>query len=96
MIANDIIYAVRPYGTIEFDTPDGITVSVRERLGPRFLDLKLEGTVEESWAECERHARGFLGDEEFERMINKGDEIYQVIRKTEGQQNLKGGQMRLF
>jgi hypothetical protein len=52
--------------------------------------------VEESWAECERHARAILGDEEFERMMNGGDEVSQVMRKAEGQQNLKGGQMRLF
>jgi len=30
---------------------------VRGRLGPRFLDWQLEQSVEESWAECERHAR---------------------------------------
>lgn len=37
------------------------------RLGPRFLDWQLAQTPEESWAECERHARAILGDEEFER-----------------------------
>jgi hypothetical protein len=96
MIPETLTYAVRSDGTVEFDTPDGITVPVRERLGPRFLDWQLEGTVEESWAECERHARAILGDEEFERMMNGGDEVSQVMRKAEGQQNLKGGQMRLF
>lgn len=29
---------------------------VAARLGPRFLPWQLEGTPEESWAECERHA----------------------------------------
>jgi hypothetical protein len=30
---------------------------VRSRMGPRFLPWQLEQTPEESWAECERHAR---------------------------------------
>ena len=30
---------------------------VRSRLGPRFLDWQLAQTPEESWAECERHAK---------------------------------------
>jgi hypothetical protein len=29
---------------------------VASRLGPRFYDWQLEGTVEESWEECRRHA----------------------------------------
>ncbi|MDO9022924.1 MAG: hypothetical protein Q7V43_38735 [Myxococcales bacterium] len=40
---------------------------VASRLGPRFLDWQLAQTPEESWAECERHARAILGDAEFER-----------------------------
>jgi len=40
---------------------------VASRLGPRFLDWQLAQTPEESWAECERHARAILGDKEFER-----------------------------
>ncbi len=39
---------------------------VRERMGERFLDWQLEQSVEESWAECERHARAIRGDEVFE------------------------------
>ena len=31
--------------------------SVRSRMGPRFLDWQLAQTPEESWAECEAHAR---------------------------------------
>ena len=96
LIPETITYAIRPDGTVVFDTPDGITVPVRDRLGPRFLDWQLEGTVEESWAECERHARAILGDEEFERMMKSGDEVEQVMKKAEGQMDLKGGQMRLF
>jgi len=33
---------------------------VRSRMGPRFLDWQLEQSVEESWAECERHAKAIL------------------------------------
>ena len=42
--------------------------SVASRLGPRFLPWQLEQSVEESWVECERHARTILGDAEFERL----------------------------
>jgi len=34
--------------------------SVREAMGPRFLDWQLAQTAEESWAECERHAKAIL------------------------------------
>ncbi len=40
---------------------------VASRLGPRFLDWQLAQTPEESWTECEQHARAILGDEEFAR-----------------------------
>ena len=33
---------------------------VRSRMGPRFLDWQLAQSVEESWAECERHAKVIL------------------------------------
>src|SRR5262249_5935843 len=35
---------------------------VRERLGERFYPWQLEQSLEESWAECERHARNILGN----------------------------------
>lgn len=35
---------------------------VRERMGPRFLDWQLAQSVEESWAECERHAKVLRGE----------------------------------
>jgi len=44
---------------------------VASRLGPRFLDWQLAQTPEESWADCERHARAILGDEEFERRFGE-------------------------
>lgn len=47
---------------------------VREHMGPRFYDWQLEQSVEESWAESERHARNILGDEAFERMIQEEPE----------------------
>jgi len=42
---------------------------VASRLGDRFLDWQLAHTPEASWAECERHARAILGDDEFERRL---------------------------
>lgn len=42
---------------------------VAEAMGPRFLDWQFEKSVEESWKECEKHARAFLGDEEYEEFI---------------------------
>ncbi len=45
---------------------------VASRLGPRFLDWQLAQTPEESWAECERHARAILGDEEFDKRFAAG------------------------
>ncbi len=45
---------------------------VASRLGPRFLDWQLAQTPEESWAECERHARVILGGEKPERPPTSG------------------------
>lgn len=45
---------------------------VASRLGPRFLDWQLAQTPEESWAECEKHARAILGDAAFEARFGKG------------------------
>ena len=42
---------------------------VADAMGPRFLDWQLEKSIEESWEECEQHARAFLGDEEYEKFI---------------------------
>ncbi len=38
-------------------------------MGPRFLDWQLFQSVEESWAECEMHARNILGPEGFARLM---------------------------
>jgi hypothetical protein len=42
---------------------------VRSRLGERFLPWQLEQTPEESWAECERHARAILGEDAFLKLM---------------------------
>jgi len=44
---------------------------VAGRLGPRFLDWQLVQTPEESWAECEKHARAILGDAAVEARFGK-------------------------
>ncbi|MBU1432376.1 hypothetical protein KKF91_17695 [Myxococcota bacterium] len=41
----------------EYDERARTPQPVRERMGPRFLDWQLKQTPEESWAECERHAK---------------------------------------
>ncbi|MGD0088503.1 MAG: hypothetical protein ABSE73_01155 [Planctomycetota bacterium] len=46
-----------------------------DRLGPRFLPWQLEGTPEDSWKECELHARNILGDEAFKRLM-AGEDPY--------------------
>lgn len=44
---------------------------VAARLGPRFLPWQLEGTPEESWAECHRHARNILGEEGYKKFLKE-------------------------
>lgn len=49
--------------TVDVDTYDARARTpqpVRSRMGPRFLDWQLAQTPEESWAECERHAKAIL------------------------------------
>ncbi|MBT8507419.1 hypothetical protein AZH53_03115 [Methanomicrobiaceae archaeon CYW5] len=94
MIPETITYEVLADGTIAFDTPNGITVPVRKRLGERFLPWQLESSAKESWAECEMHARKILGDEEFEKMIaesERGDfnevevsDVQKVLKRAKG------------
>ncbi|EHQ34550.1 Eco57I restriction-modification methylase domain-containing protein [Methanoplanus limicola] len=98
MIPEETTFEVLKDGTIAFDTPGGVTVPVRERLGDRFYDWQFEGTPEESWAECEMHARNLLGDEEFEKMMNEteaeespcnsGKEINKVLQKATSQKEV--------
>jgi len=44
---------------------------VRSRMGERFLPWQLEQTVEESWAECERHALNILGEKGFAQLMKE-------------------------
>jgi hypothetical protein len=58
---------------------------VASRFVPRVLPWQLEQSVEESWAECEHHARALLGDDEFERMTlgaSKGAPAAPVSRSS--------------
>jgi len=43
---------------------------VASRLGPRFYDWQLEQDPEESWRECELHARNILGEEGFQNLLD--------------------------
>ncbi|MGL4500541.1 MAG: hypothetical protein ACRCU2_15850, partial [Planktothrix sp.] len=61
---------------------------VAARLGERFLPWQLEGSVEESWQECERHAdnlRRLLGDtsQTFNQGSNTADETQDTARQTD-------------
>ncbi len=71
MIPKKLTYEVNEDGTITFDSQNGKTVSVSERLGPRLLDWQLAGTPEESWLDCETHARDILGEKKFNELIAK-------------------------
>ncbi len=42
---------------------------VRSHMGDRFLPWQLEQSVEESWAECERHAQNILGEAGFKKLM---------------------------
>jgi hypothetical protein len=42
---------------VEYDDRSKTPQPVRSRMGERFLDWQLAQTPEESWAECERHAK---------------------------------------
>ena len=43
-----------------YDARGCVPRPVRSRMGERFLDWQLAQTAEESWAECERHAKAIL------------------------------------
>jgi hypothetical protein len=73
MLPETITYMQDQNGLVAFDTAEGRTVPVRERMGTRFLPFQLEQNVEESWQECERHARNILGNEGFEKFMAEMD-----------------------
>ncbi|OPY30648.1 MAG: Eco57I restriction-modification methylase [Methanomassiliicoccales archaeon PtaU1.Bin030] len=74
MIPEKLRFSVREDGTIDFDDPNGTEYEVASKLGPRFLDWQLEGTPEESWKECEMHARNILGEKGFEEFMKRLEE----------------------
>lgn len=61
-------------GMMNFDDPNGTECEVASCLGPRYLPWQLEGTPEESWRECEMHARNILGDEGFKKFMKEMEE----------------------
>ena len=75
-----------------YDAEASVEQPVASALGPRFLDWQLAQSVEESWAECERHARVILGGEvgqiqdvvkttEVEKVAEKGKEEKVVVKQ---------------
>jgi len=99
MIPEKIRFIQREDGTLDFDTPDSVEYEVRSKLGPRFYDWQLEGTPEESWKECEMHARNILGDEEFEKfmeeIIDENRSIYTNSDRKKEQKAVKKKQFSL-
>lgn len=75
----------------EYDERARTPHPVRSRLGERFLDWQLAQTQEESWAECERHARAILGDQEFERSLASGGSNGAFSAPTETTEPVPGG-----
>jgi hypothetical protein len=72
---------------------------VAPRLGPRFLDWQLAQSPEESWAECERHAKAILGEEGFCQLTQLAETPPAVGSSTLSpalQPNPKQRQGRLF
>ncbi len=57
--------------------------SVAARLGPHFLPWQLEKSVEESWAECERHAENL-------RLLLGGSEVEGEAESDDGPTDLFG------
>ena len=71
MLPESISFSVKEDGTIDFDGPEVKEYVVRSKMGERFLPWQLEGTPEESWKECEYHARQILGEEGFEEFMRE-------------------------
>ena len=73
---------------------------VASRLGPRFHDWQLAQTPEESWAECERHAKAILGEDGFKALQQPAEKSSVVAsaaaRPTAQQPQSEHRQRRLF
>lgn len=106
MIPEKLKFSVREDGTIDFDDPNGTEYEIASKLGPRFLDWQLEGTPEESWKECEMHARNILGEKGFEEFMSKLNEepqtssgeisVKSVLDKAARSAEQQSPQARLF
>ncbi len=75
---------------------------VASRFGPRFYDWQLAQTAEESWRECELHARNQLGEEGYLKLLQEIEEEKQgkkpelrIEKVTEVAKKMGGGQQRL-
>lgn len=57
---------------------------VRTRLGPRFFDWQLEQSVEDSWRECEIHARNILGARGYRELLtgSEADSHTQTVTRV--------------
>lgn len=97
-IPETLKFAVRDQGIIKFDALEGDPYTVRERLGPRFLPWQLEGTPEESWAECELHARNILGEAIFKRLMAQLNDENSEASEAEGPEPVlsANGNVKLF
>ncbi|MFH0988480.1 MAG: hypothetical protein V1799_00510 [bacterium] len=51
-----------------------LPLNVQKALGPRFYDWQMQGTPEDSWAECEYHARQILGEEGYNQFMKELEE----------------------
>jgi len=69
---------------------------VKERMGPRFLPWQLEQSVEESWAECEQHARNILGEDVFKKFMKERKEGSDDTDKKSSVDSLPGDQLSIF
>lgn len=71
---------------------------IQDKLGQRFLDWQLKGTPEESWAECEMHAKNILGEEEYEKFIENinNPDAYKSDNKNDSGIVKEGENLYLF
>ncbi len=77
---------------------------VASRLGPRFFDWQLAQSPEESWRECELHARNLLGETGYKALLEeierekRGEPTPAVVREPAVEYKVKPGltQAELF
>jgi len=71
---------------------------IAAQLGPRFYDWQLTGTPEESWAECEYHARQILGEEGFRKFMAEleGEKVTEAREEQAKYGKYNSSQSELF